>query len=200
MPTGRSRRCGWLRRYDAVNEFDGASYQARVDALAASGKAMHGEADFVMAFRPTSVLDAGCGTGRVAIELGRRGVDVVGVDVSASMIEEARRRGPDQEWIEADLAQLDLGRVFDVVVLAGNVPLFCAPLDRPELIRRCAAHTAPGGHLVSGFQLDGSYRLEEWDAGCSAAGLERAERWSSWDRENFVASSPYAVSVYVRRQ
>ena len=51
-----------------------------------------------------SVLDAGCGTGRVAIELARHGVDVVGVDVDASMIGEARRRAPELEWVEADLA------------------------------------------------------------------------------------------------
>ena len=36
--------------------------------------------------------------------LSRHGVDVVGVDVDASMIGEARRRAPELEWVEADLA------------------------------------------------------------------------------------------------
>ena len=39
-----------------------------------------------MRFEPTTVLDAWCGTGRVAVELARRGVRVVGVDVDASML------------------------------------------------------------------------------------------------------------------
>jgi len=180
-------------------DLDGARYQARVDALAAAGREMHGEADLVMAFVPKSVLDAGCGTGRVAIELARRGVDVVGVDVNRSMLDEARRRDPSIPWIEADLAVMDLGRSFDVVVLAGNVPLFCPAADRPGLVRSCAAHVAPGGRLVAGFQLDGTYRLDEWDHGCAAAGLEPAERWATWDRQAYAASSGYAVSVHVRR-
>jgi 2-polyprenyl-3-methyl-5-hydroxy-6-metoxy-1,4-benzoquinol methylase len=62
---------------------DGDAYQARFDRLAASGLDVHGEASFVASLEPapTSVLDAGCGTGRVAIELGRRGLTVVDVDV-----------------------------------------------------------------------------------------------------------------------
>ena len=59
-----------------------------------------------------SVLDAGCGTGRVAIELSRRGHDVVGVDVDEAMLEAARAKAPDLTWVQGDLADpgLDLGR------------------------------------------------------------------------------------------
>ena len=55
--------------------FQGDDYQARFDLLAASGQDVHGEATFVRAYSPASVLDAGCGTGRVAIELARGGLD-----------------------------------------------------------------------------------------------------------------------------
>ena len=65
--------------------WDGDDYQRRFDALAASGMDVHGEAGFVMRFAPATVLDAGCGTGRVAVELARRGCTVVGVDADASM-------------------------------------------------------------------------------------------------------------------
>jgi len=71
-----------------------------------------------MALQPASVLDAGCGTGRVAIELARRGVDVIGVDLDAGMLEQARQKAPDLDWIDGDLATVDLARHFDVVVLA----------------------------------------------------------------------------------
>ena len=181
-----------------MSHLDGSSYQARFDAMAATGQDVHGEADLAMAFEPASVLDAGCGTGRVAIELARRGVDVVGVDTNRSMLDEARRRAPSLRWVEADLARLDLGRGFDVVVLAGNVPLFCPPVDRRGLVHACAGHVAPRGHLVAGFQLDGSYTLEEWDEGCAAAGLEPAGRWSTWDRRPYTSDSRYAVSVHER--
>src|SRR6202051_5218706 len=59
-------------------------YDARWDSLAAQGHNVHGEADLVEILLRESgasrVLDAGCGTGRVAIELARRGFSVVGGD------------------------------------------------------------------------------------------------------------------------
>lgn len=181
-----------------MEDLDGASYQARFDALAAGGLDVHGEATFVCSFGPRAVLDAGCGTGRVAIELYRRGVDVVGVDVSRSMLAVARRREPAITWVEADLAALQLDRTFDVVVLAGNVPLFCAPDSRAALVGACAAHVAAGGVLIGGFQLDRGYSLEDWDAACEHAGVRLQERWSTWDRQPGTASAHYAVSVHGR--
>lgn len=178
--------------------FEGEAYQARFDARAAQGIDVHGEATFVRSFDPRSVLDAGCGTGRVAIELARHGVEVVGVDADRSMLAEARRRGPGLTWIEADLATLGLGRDFDVVVVAGNVPLFCPLTSRAALVRACAAHVAPGAHLVAGFQLERGYTLEEWDEGCADAGLQLVARWSTWDREPFEWHAGYAVSVHRR--
>jgi len=179
-----------------MSGFDGAAYQARFDKLEASGVQVHGEADLVMSLQPRSVLDAGCGTGRVAIELARRGVEVVGVDVSRSMIEQARRQAPALKWVQSDLACMDLGGQFDVVVLAGNVPLFCPADSRCALVTSCAAHVAAGGRLVAGFQLDGTYGLDEWDSACESARLELVERWSTWDRQPFATGDGYAVSLH----
>src|SRR6185436_19889816 len=109
-------------RWRPGKEFTGGdAYDAQWRALAAAGKSIHGEADLVCRFEPASVLDAGCGTGRVASELAARGVDVVGVDLDPTMIGHARLKAPDLEWIDADLAVVDVGRQFDVVVMAGNV-------------------------------------------------------------------------------
>jgi SAM-dependent methyltransferase len=175
--------------------FDGHDYQARFDRLAGEGVDVHGEATFVRSLTPRSVLDAGCGTGRVAIELARHGIDVVGVDFDRSMIAEARRRAPELVWVEADLGSLALDRRFDVVVLAGNVPLFTPPGTHDALVRSCAAHVAPHGALVAGFQLHRGYGLADFDASCTAGGLTLIERWSTWDRQAFAGRDTYAVSV-----
>lgn len=179
-----------------MTEWDGDSYQQRFDDLAAKGADVHGEAAFVTALAPASVLDAGCGTGRVAIELAKRGIEVVGADVDASMLATARRLAPDITWVETDLAVLDLGRTFDVVLLAGNVPLFTPPGTQPALVAGCARHVRPGGGaLVAGFSLDRGYDVERYDADCAAAGLELVERFATWDRAPWDGGA-YAVSVH----
>ncbi len=174
----------------------GDDYQRRFDELASSGVDVHGEASFVMQASPASVLDAGCGTGRVAIELARRGVDVVGVDVDPSMLGTARENGPDVVWHQHDLATLDLGRVFDVVVLAGNVPLFTPPGTQRALVAGCTRHIGADGILIAGFQLDRDYGLDAYDADCAAAGLRLSERFSTWGGEAFEPGDSYAVSVH----
>lgn len=173
--------------------WDGDRYQRRFDELAAAGEDVHGEASFVAAFDPATVLDAGCGSGRVAIELARRGVEVVAADVNASMLATARRIGPGITWVESDIGDLDLERTFDVVVMAGNVPLFTPAGTRAALVAGCARHV--GGVLVAGFQLDRGYGIDDYDAHCDAAGLELVERFATWDRQPFAAGA-YAVSVH----
>jgi SAM-dependent methyltransferase len=176
-----------------MTDWDGERYQKRFDELATTGADVHGEATFVRSLDPASVLDAGCGTGRVGIELARHGIEVMGVDVNPSMLEVAHRLAPHIEWIERDLANLDLGRTFDVVVLAGNVPLFTAAGTHATLVAGCARHV--GRVLVAGFQVDRDYSVERYDADCAAAGLELAERYATWDRQPF-SGGDYAVSVH----
>jgi SAM-dependent methyltransferase len=159
---------------------------------------MHGEADLVAGLAPTSVLDAGCGTGRVAIELARRGIEVVGTDVDVSMLEAAVARAPELVWVHADLADLDLGRTFDVVVMAGNVPLFTPPGTQAAVVAGCARHVGLGGALVSGFSLGRGYEVDDLDDHCAAADLTLADRWATWDGEPFTPASDYAVSVHHR--
>ena len=179
---------------------DGDDYQRRFDALAASGKDVHGEVAFVMTFGPASVLDAGCGTGRVAIELARRGVtDVVGVDGDASMIATARRLAPEMEWIEHDLTTVDLARTFEMIVMAGNVPLFTPAGTHAALVAGCARHVAEGGRLVAGFQLDRGYTLADYDAHCAAVDLTLVARYSTWSADPFPGDGTYAVSVHTRQ-
>ncbi len=185
-----------------------ASYDDRWAQMAAEGKVVHGEADLVELLSSSgdrssgaerrSVLDAGCGTGRVAAELARRGWDVTGVDIDPSMLARARAKTPDVEWIEADLDGLYLGRAFDMVVAAGNVMIYVAPGTEGAVLAALARHLGPGGLMVAGFQLDaGRLDLDTYDDHAGAAGLEPFERWATWDRRPY-AGGPYAVSVHRR--
>jgi SAM-dependent methyltransferase len=185
-------------RPDGPGGWDGDDYQRRIEAQL-EGKDPHGEVAFVQRYAPDDVLDAGCGTGRVAIELARRGVQVVGVDVDTSMLATARRLAPELSWVTSDLATLDLGRRFEVVVMAGNVPIFAAPGTTGALVAGCARHVAAGGVLVAGFQLGRGYGLDTYDAEAAASGLQLAERYATWDLDPFTDGAEYAVSVHRHR-
>jgi SAM-dependent methyltransferase len=173
----------------------GADYDARWQELARSGKDVHGEAGFVERLGGHRVLDAGCGTGRVAIELAARGFDVVGVDLDDRMLAEARTKAPDLTWVTADLASLDLGRTFDTIVAAGNVMIFVTPGSEATVVERLARHLDEGGRLVSGFQLGRSLDLDRYDTHCADAGLHLESRYATWDGDPF-AGGDYAVSVH----
>jgi 2-polyprenyl-3-methyl-5-hydroxy-6-metoxy-1,4-benzoquinol methylase len=152
------------------------------------GENPHGEADFLERLGAGSVLDAGCGTGRIAIELARRGHDVVGVDLDAGMLAAAGRKAADLTWVESDLATFDLGRTFDVVVLAGNVMIFVEPGTESAIVAGCAAHLDPGGHLVAGFQI----RPDRFDV------ATYDEAAAAWDGDPWAEGGDYAVSVHRR--
>ncbi len=180
----------------------GAAYDQRFEELASAGKDVHGEAVLVDAYGGGSVLDAGCGTGRVAIELARRGHRVVGVDVDPAMLEAARTKAPGLEWVLGDLADpaLDPGGAFDTVVMAGNVLLFVPDGTEGLVIANAAHWLAPRGRLISGYSLlPGGFGPAAYDAAASRAGLEFEDRWSTWDRRPYGHRSDYAVSVHRRK-
>lgn len=185
----------------------GARYAARFADLASTGADVHGEARFCAALVPPGarVLDAGCGTGRVAIRLAELGYECVGVDLDPSMLDQARLLAPDLTWMLGDLATLELPDRVDLVVAAGNVIPFLTPATEAEVVARLAAQLRPGGLLVSGFGLDHRHLprgaadvdLREYDRWCAAAGLVPEARYATWDGDRYRGDG-YAVSVHRR--
>jgi SAM-dependent methyltransferase len=194
-----------VTRWDDTSAPRGDDYDDRWRRLEASGAAIHGEADLVAGYAPRAVLDAGCGTGRVAIELARRGVATVGVDLDAGMLDTARRKAPELAWVRADLLDAAVAAPghdgpggFDVVVAAGNVFIFLTPGTEAAVTANLAHHLVPGGRLIAGFQLGaGRLPLADHDAHCAAAGLVLEDRWATWARDPY-AGGDYAVSVHRR--
>ncbi|MET8468578.1 class I SAM-dependent methyltransferase [Streptomyces sp. NPDC006422] len=187
----------------------GNEYAARFEALARSGKDVHGEASFCAALLPEGarVLDAGCGTGRVMIRLAELGYDCVGIDLDASMLDVARERAPELPWYRTDLADFDPAALgitadFDLVVAAGNVMPLLTPGTEATVVERLAGALRPGGLLVAGFGLDAAHlpveptiTLPEYDAYCATAGLTLVDRFSTWDAAPYEGGG-YAVSVH----
>jgi SAM-dependent methyltransferase len=177
-------------------------YDERWETLAASGHDVHGEAslvDSLVGRDGARILDAGCGTGRVAIELARRGHHTVGIDIDAELLARARSKAPVLDWVEADLAALPVEVApgpYDAVVLAGNVMIYVARGTAGAVVAHLAARLAPRGLLIAGFQLAGQLPLAEYDEHAHAAGLTLATRWSTWERAPFAGAEDYAVSVH----
>lgn len=182
------------------------SYAERFRELLESGEDVDGEARFVTTLRPApaSVLDAGCGTGRIAVRLTVAGYEVVACDVDEAMVAVARAQAPTLDWRVADLAALDLGATFDVVLLAGNVVPFLEPGTLSTAAQCIAAHVAPDGLLIAGFGTDPDHLpdgtpitpLAEVDAAFAAAGLVAGERWSTWDRQPYETGGGYVVGTW----
>ncbi|WP_433803458.1 class I SAM-dependent methyltransferase [Actinomycetospora sp. CA-084318] len=191
----------------------GPGYAERFATMAAEGADLHGEARRVhelLGACPGDVLDAGCGTGRVAIHLAGLGHRVEGVDLDVSMLDEARAAAPHLTWHLRDLTALDLGRRFDLVVGAGNLWPLLTPGTHARVVARLAAHLRPGGLLVLGFGLDDEHvpftlpdgvpfpDLHAYDTAAVGAGLQLLTRTADWDGVEPYAGGGYAVSVHRR--
>jgi magnesium-protoporphyrin O-methyltransferase len=96
------------------------------------------------------LLDAGCGTGALAVEAARRGADVVAIDVAGSLVNVARDRAPAGlriDWRVGDMLDPALGS-FDHVVAMDSLIHYRAP-DIVGVVQALTART--GGSLLFTF-------------------------------------------------
>ena len=98
-----------------------------------------------------SVLDLGCGTGRFGARLAEEGIEVVGADSAAAMLEIAKKRqgGDRVTWILGDARTLSLNRTFDLVLLTGHAfQVFLTGADQSAVLATVAAHLNKNGHFI----------------------------------------------------
>ncbi len=99
-----------------------------------------------------SLLEIGCGTGRVTIRLAQDGPYTVGLDLSKKMLEVAREKSqglPTLRWVEADMCAFELGETFDLVIIPGHAFMNLNTAQEQVACMQCIyRHLKPGGRLV----------------------------------------------------
>lgn len=122
---------------------DPKRYQAKHHYVTAAG------ADLVEVLAPQAgerVLDLGCGTGQLSVQIAAAGAEVVGIDSSAKMIEAAREQFPDLSFIVGDARDFSFAEPFDAVF--SNAALHW--IKPPEAALACiAACLGQGGRFVA---------------------------------------------------
>ena len=93
------------------------------------------------------LLDAGCGTGALSVEAARRGADVVGIDISPTLIRLAAERAPTDvagslRFVAGDMLGADAA-AFDVVVAMDSL-IHYRPTDMADAIAALVSRTRPG--------------------------------------------------------
>ncbi|MDO5724244.1 MAG: class I SAM-dependent methyltransferase [Flaviflexus sp.] len=190
----------WIRIIESNPEHT-QRYIERFHRMAAQGHDLGGEARFVdaMAERESTILDAGCGPGRVGGRLHARGHHVIGVDVDPGLIEAAEKDYPGPTWAVQDLAALDLESLgtstVDIIVCAGNVMTFLAPSTRQLVLDNFAAALGAEGRAVIGFGAGRGYDFNEFFGQVAQAGLTVDLALSSWDMRPFSPGSEFLVAV-----
>jgi SAM-dependent methyltransferase len=108
-----------------------------------------------------SVLEPGCGSGRVLEVLARRGLEAVGIDRSPAMVKLARARGA--EVVLADMTDLELGRSFDGAVCPINTLAHLTPEELARHLDRMGRHLRPGARYLVQLQLGGEPHSSRWE-------------------------------------
>ena len=142
--------------YDAVNrDVDYSAWADFIERIAKSECRVH----------PELVLDLGCGTGRMTLELARRGYDMTGVDISPEMLDIARceaeriKKGRDILWLCQDICELELYGTVDLAVSCLDT---LNHLTSPKELEKCLSlvhnYLIPDGIFI--FDINGKKKFE----------------------------------------
>jgi SAM-dependent methyltransferase len=104
------------------------------------------------------VLDVPCGTGRIAIQLAARGLDVVGVDITERFLVEGRGRGATVRFVRCDVRDLPFVERFDAALCFWGSFGYFDESGNLEQARAAARALRPGGrYLIDTIALETLY-------------------------------------------
>jgi SAM-dependent methyltransferase len=109
-----------------------------------------------------TALEFGVGTGRIAVPLHARGVDVEGIDLSSSMVDRMRAKegGDAIRVVLGDFASTSMDRTYDLVFLVFNTIMNLTSQDQQSAcVANAAAHLRPGGRFVVEVMIPDLRRL-----------------------------------------
>ena len=107
-----------------------------------------------------TVLELGCGTGKLMSLLGNAGFDMIGVDNSVDMLQIAREKtSPEVLYLLQDMREFELyGTVKAVVSVCGSVNYITEKEDLTEVFRLVNNYLDPKGLFIFDFNTDYKYR------------------------------------------
>ncbi len=117
------------------------------------------------------LLDLGCGTGAICLEMAQLGYDPIGIDASAVMLEQARLRWPNAEsagpggealfrplFLQQDISRFELYGTVDLIICTlDTINHLTRADDIRRMLHRCSNYLNPGGLLI--FDLASEYHL-----------------------------------------
>lgn len=136
-------------------EMYASEYDAMTDAASREPKHLIEVRTLIDRFSPTSVLDAGCGTGLTASLFAQQGIGAMGIDVSPAMITLAREKekdGPAPAQFKVTTFESlprEFDRKFDLIVCLGNsISGVSSEKKLAQSFRNFRRALMPGGWLV----------------------------------------------------
>jgi ubiquinone/menaquinone biosynthesis C-methylase UbiE len=135
------------------------------------------------------VLDLCCGTGNLSELLALSGYEVVGVDRSAAMIEQARHKAAQHQsgvrYYVQDAAELDLGETFDAIVsLFDSLNNITEPERFAEAMRRAYRHLNPDGIFIFDLNTEYAFVQKMFDQRLLEPSAPLRYRWrSQYDKQ-----------------
>ncbi|WP_181780410.1 class I SAM-dependent methyltransferase [Pseudonocardia pini] len=140
--------------YDAIAESCAAPYRAALDDAPLDRALLAGFAETVRREHADPVtLEVGSGHGGTAAFLATHGLDVSGIDLSAAMVDFARRTFPQIAFRVGAMHALDLADA-SLAALVSWYSLIHVPAgDRPAVVAEFRRVLRPGGYLLLGFQV-----------------------------------------------
>lgn len=112
--------------------------------------------------KPRLVLELGCGTGSLAIEMAKRGYDMIGLDLSVDMLsraaEKSRDQGVDILFINQDMRDFELyGTVDAVICMLDSINYITDKTDLDRVFQLVHMYLNPGGLFI--FDINSEYKL-----------------------------------------
>ena len=148
---------------------------------------------------PELVLDLGCGTGRMTLELAKRGYDMTGIDYSVEMLDIARERAESlglsdkMLWLCQDIREFELYGTVDVTVSClDTVNHLTAPRDLAQCLSLVHNYLIPDGLFI--FDVNGKYKFENVYASESYV-MEDESSFCVW--QNFYNEKTRLCDFYI---